>query len=55
MPGEGEGGMLRFFDARGRPIAPSDVGSPGPLRLTEPTPFTQPYGGRLATGSFNWN
>ena len=31
------------------------LGSPGPLRLAEPTPFDQPYGGRLATGSFNWN
>jgi hypothetical protein len=55
IQGNPETGPLRFIDARGRPIEPPDIGSPGPLRLTEPTPFSQPYGGRLATGSFNWN
>ncbi|MET0903220.1 MAG: DUF222 domain-containing protein [Acidimicrobiales bacterium] len=41
--------------ARGRPIEPPEPGSPGPLRLVEPTPYTQPDGGRLGTGSFSWN
>ena len=55
IDGDPEVGPLRFFDARGRPIEPPEPGSPGPLRLVEPSPYTQPYGGRLATGSFNWN
>jgi hypothetical protein len=55
IEGDPEVGPLRFFDARGRPIEPPDGGSPRPLRLVEPSPFTQPYGGRLGTGSFNWN
>jgi hypothetical protein len=55
IEGDPEAGPLRFFDARGRPIEPPDPGSPGPLRLVEPSPFTQPHGGRLATGSFSWN
>ncbi len=55
LQGDPEVGPLRFFDARGRPIEPPDGGSPGPLRLVEPSPYRQPYGGRLATGSFNWN
>jgi hypothetical protein len=55
IKGDPEVGPLRFFDARGRPIEPPEPGSPGPLRLVEPSPYTQPYGGRLATGSFSWN
>ena len=55
IQGDPEVGPLRFFDARGRPIEPPDAGSPGPLRLVEPSPYDQPYGGRLATGSFTWN
>jgi hypothetical protein len=55
IEGDPEGGPLRFHDARGRPIEPPEPGSPGPLRLVEPSPYTQPYGGRLATGSFSWN
>jgi hypothetical protein len=55
IEGDPEVGPLRFFDARGRPIEPPESGSPGPLRLVEPSPYTQPYGGRLTTGSFNWN
>lgn len=55
IEGDPEVGPLRFFDARGRPIEPPAGGSPGPLRLVEPSPYTEPYGGRLATGSFIWN
>jgi hypothetical protein len=55
IEGDPEVAPVRFFDARGRPIEPPDPGSPGPLRLVEPSPYSQPYGGRLATGSFNWN
>jgi Domain of unknown function (DUF222) len=55
IEGNPEAGNLRFHDARGRPIEPPAAGPPERLRLVEPTPFDQPYGGRLATGSFNWN
>ena len=55
IEGNPEARNLRFYDARGRPIEPLDLGSPGPVRLAEPTPYTQPYGGPLATGSFSWN
>ena len=55
IEGDPEAGTLRFYDARGRPIEPPDPGPPEPLRLVEPTPFDQPYGGTLATGSFHWN
>jgi hypothetical protein len=55
IEGNPEAGDLQFVDARGRPIEPPDLGSPELLRLVEPTPFDQPYGGRLATGSFTWN
>jgi hypothetical protein len=55
IAGDPEVGPLRFFDARGRPIEPPEPGSPGPLRLVEPSPYRQPLGERLATGSFSWN
>lgn len=55
IEGDPEAGTLRFYDARGTPIEPPGGGSPGPLRLLEPTPYQQPYGGPLATGSFGWN
>ena len=55
IEGDPEIGPLRFFDARGRPLEPPGLGSPEPLRLVEPSPYSQPYGGRLATGSFTWN
>ena len=55
VEGDPEVGPLRYLDAGGRPIESPQPGSPGPLRLVEPSPYTQPHGGRLATGSFNWN
>jgi hypothetical protein len=55
IEGNPEQGPLRFVDARGRPIEPPVLGSTKPLRLVEPTPFDQPDGGALASGSFSWN
>ena len=55
IEGNPEDGTLRFIDARGRPIEPPGVGSPGPLRLAEPSPFNPPAGERLDPRWFGWN
>lgn len=55
IKGNPEMGSLRFFDARGRPIEPPGVGPSSDFRYVEPTTYTPPYGGPLATGSFGWN
>jgi len=55
IEGNPQDGTLRFRDARGRPIEPPDTGSPGPLRPTEPSPYTPPYGERLDPRWFSWN
>ncbi len=55
IEGNPEDGTLRFIDARGRPIKPPDLGSPGPLRLAEPNPFNPPTGERLDRRWFSWN
>ncbi|MGQ0830673.1 MAG: DUF222 domain-containing protein [Microthrixaceae bacterium] len=55
IQGDPEAGTLRFFDARGGPIEPPDHGSPGPLRLAEPSPFTSPTAERLDPRWFGWN
>ena len=54
IDGNPEAGTLRFYDARGRPIEPPDLGSPK-LRLDEPSPFTPPFGERLDPRWFGWN
>lgn len=55
IEGNPEDRSLRFRDARGRPIEPPDPGSPGPLRPTEPSPYTPPFGERLDSRWFSWN
>ena len=55
IEGNPENGTLRFYDERGRPITPPDAGSPGPLRLAEPIPYTPPTGERLDPRWFGWN
>lgn len=55
IEGNPETGALRFLDARGSPIEPPDRGSPGQLRLNEPSPYTPPHGERLDPRWFGWN
>lgn len=55
IEGNPEDGTLRFSDRLGHRIEPPGTGPPEPFRLAEPTPYSQPYGGPLATGSFSWN
>lgn len=55
IEGDPEAGTLRWFDQRGHPIEPPGTGPPAALRLDEPTRYTPPYGGPLATTSFGWN
>lgn len=55
IEGDPEAGDVRFLDRRGQAIEPPGAGPPQALRLDEPSPYIQPYGGRLATGSFSWN
>lgn len=55
IDGNLEDGTLRFCDARGTPITPPHHGSPGPLPLAEPSPYTPPFGERLDPRWFGWN
>ena len=55
IEGNPENGTLRFYDARGRPIEPPDLGPPRQLRLDEPSPFNPPFGERLDPRWFGWN
>jgi len=55
ITGNPEDGTLRFFDGGGRPIEPPEHGSPRPLRLHEPSPFTPPFAERLDPRWFGWN
>jgi hypothetical protein len=55
IEGDPEAGTVRFLDRLGHAIEPPGTGPPTALRLDEPSPCSQPYGGRLATGSFSWN
>jgi hypothetical protein len=55
IDGDPEAGTVRFLDRLGHAIEPPGTGPPAALRPDEPSPYSPPYGGHLATGSFSWN
>jgi hypothetical protein len=54
IEGDPGAGTLRFHDELGRPIEPPGFGPTAPRRPAGPQTYTQPWGGPMATSSFEW-